>query len=80
MTTVEDIHKLAEAILGQGDGEHDLTNIFEALEPFMDKEDYVTLAEGMELCPVHHCDLQICIDDGVHGDEVYKVYGWLRKS
>lgn len=53
---------LAVAILSQGD-DKDLTDIYEALEPYLTLAQFVDLGTKMELCPIHYCDAQICRDD-----------------
>ena len=62
---------LAEAMLGNDDGEIDHVVIYERLNPLMSERDYRDLGAALELCPIHACDIRICLDDEVHGEEVY---------
>jgi hypothetical protein len=64
------IERLADALLGQSDG-MDTTDVYESLKPFLSGEDFRNLGAALEFCPLHYCDIRICIDDGLHGDEVY---------
>lgn len=61
-----DMDPLASAILNE-----DTTDIYQQLEPFISKAEFRDLGAKLEFCPLHYCDIQICIDDQVHGDEVY---------
>ena len=64
---------LARAILGSGDDLWtDPVLVYERLRPFMKDRDYRDLGAQLELCPIHQCDIRICIDDQVHGEEVYE--------
>lgn len=58
---------LADLILG---GE-DHVSLYTTVKPFLTPTDRVLLAAKTEICPVHDCDIQICLDDEVHGEEVY---------
>jgi len=57
------MNPLAEAILGE-----DATEVYEQLRPFMEWDEFKELGAMLEFCPIHYCDLQICIDDQVHGE------------
>lgn len=50
----------------------DITDVYEALQPFLVPRDFHMLGLCLELCPAHFCDLQICMDDGIHGAEIYE--------
>lgn len=63
------IAKLADAILDGGC--YDAVPIYESLEDVLPPPVYRELGAMLELCPTHHCDIQICLDDMVHGNEVY---------
>jgi hypothetical protein len=73
MNQHEQIAALADAITGKSqDYENtDLCEIYETLQPVMPTERFIDLGCALELCPLHFCDMQICKDDGIHGDEVY---------
>jgi len=62
-----ELNKLAETLIG----ESDITDLYEALMPFLSLRDFILLGGLIELCPIHLCDIQICIDDRQHGVEVY---------
>jgi len=67
---------LADVILAVNVGttegmEIDSTDIYEALQPYLEPDVFKALGAKLELCPIHYCDFQICVDDQVHGDEVY---------
>lgn len=63
--------KLADAMHNE-DGETDYIAIYEALKPYLMPDDFKQLGAMLELCPLHFCDIRICADDGLHGDEVYQ--------
>lgn len=67
MTHLDD---LAEVMLDQEN--HDITDVYEALKPLICHRWFQILGEKLELCPLHCCDIQICLDDRIHGLEVYK--------
>ena len=63
---------LAVAILGvEGDLFTDPVLLYERLRPFMSDVEYRRLGASLELCPIHQCDIRVCLDDQVHGEEVY---------
>jgi hypothetical protein len=63
---------LARAMLGDDEfGETDHVVIYERLRPLVSDRDYRDLGAALELCPVHAQDIRICLDDGMHGEEVY---------
>jgi hypothetical protein len=64
----QNLNALADAML-QIPG--DATEVYEALAQYLDAETFRNLGAKLELCPIHFCDFQICLDDEVHGDEVY---------
>jgi len=70
---VHDTAMLAQAIHHCYDNDHpeDLTDIYEYLQPLMSPRLFKMLGAALEFCPVHFCDLRICEDDQLHGDEVY---------
>lgn len=72
MTTerTEALDSLADALL-EGAYSADHTQAYEALATLLQPNDHVELGARLELCPVHFCDIRICLDDEVHGDEVY---------
>lgn len=41
----------------------DVFAALEALEPFLHPYVFATVAPQWEMCPVHVCDVQICVDD-----------------
>jgi hypothetical protein len=53
----------------QGDPENecelDPMEVFEAVSPFLDKVQQLTVGQALELCPDHFCDYRICLDDGL---------------
>jgi hypothetical protein len=49
--------------LGQAMVEPEVTELYEALKPFLTPAQHRELAEMLDLCPVHGCDIQICRDD-----------------
>jgi hypothetical protein len=65
---VQQARELAERIadaLVDDEEDYDLdevVNVVKALRPFS-RDAASMLAEMFELCPVHLCDVQICIDD-----------------
>ncbi len=67
------ISTLAEKLLQASamDGTADITDIYEALKPALTHRNFLDLGLALELCPQHYCDIQICLDDQVHGCEVY---------
>jgi hypothetical protein len=56
--TEEELKALADGMLN---GDH--IDVYEALEPVLTSKDYKVLGLMTELCPTHHCDIQICLDD-----------------
>ena len=62
---------LASAILGAGD-DTDYTDVLETMQPFVSPQVFKRLAAAMDACPIHCCDIRICLDDEVHGMEVYE--------
>jgi hypothetical protein len=77
---VDEVAVLVEALnhmTPDGTHEGDITDVYEALEPFMSDVDFVRLGGMLELCPQHYCDIQICRDDGIHG---YEAYGKKEES
>lgn len=70
MTSEGQVDQLATALLSE---DQDITDIYEALQSLMGPKSHNLLGLKLELCPVHFCDIQICIDDQIHGDEVYNV-------
>jgi hypothetical protein len=62
------ITKLGTEMLREGT---DLTDLYEAMKPVLAPALFKELGAVLELCPIHCCDFQICVDDGIHGDEVY---------
>jgi hypothetical protein len=56
--TEEQLKALADAMTN---GDH--IEVFVALEPLMTVKDYKDLALMTDLCYVHHCDVEICLDD-----------------
>lgn len=70
---MESVDKLASALL---DDEGDYISVFHALEPLLTPPAFVALGAALELCPLHYCDIRICLDDREHGEEVYT---WPRK-
>lgn len=62
---------LAEAIMPSEGGEADRCELYEAVHPFLEPAAFRALGAMLELCPLHYCDIRICADDGLHGDEVY---------
>ena len=68
------VARLARVILDNSYDEHgqnDHTAVYEALQSILDQRTFKRLGAALELCPVHCCDMQICLDDQVHGYEVY---------
>jgi len=61
---------LSKALLDD-EGDTDHTVVYELLQTLLPADDYRRLGAMLELCPLHHCDIRICADDGIHGDEVY---------
>lgn len=62
------IERLATVLIRE---DSDLTEVYEALQPLMAPQLFRSLGLHLDLCPIHLCDIQICKDDGEHGDEVY---------
>lgn len=58
--TVDEIAGIATKIFEYPDDDLDFIEVWEAISKFF----MHTLADALELCPIHHCDSQICIDDG----------------
>lgn len=52
---------LAERLLDSTD----MLELFELLAPFLTELDRIDLAAMIELCPIHFCDINICIDDEI---------------
>lgn len=63
-----DTSALAESLLAE---DFDLCEVYERMQPLVAADVFKSLGAALELCPLHFCDLAICEDDGVHGDEVY---------
>jgi hypothetical protein len=59
------IEILADSLLATaGDDEApDLLDAFVATESLLDRKNFLALAAALDLCPFHHCDLEICDDD-----------------
>ncbi len=74
-TDPQHLEVLADTLLGNSstlpDDRLDMTDIYEALAMFLNDEDFKALGAKIELCPIHFCDIQICLDDEAHGTEVY---------
>lgn len=67
-----EVEALGSALSGDiSEGEVDLPLVYEALVPWLSSAEMRTLGQYLELCPVHYCDIRICIDDNEHGHEVY---------
>jgi len=66
--------KLAGILLSLHDDEyeHDYLDVLEELKTLLPEQTFKTLCEETETCPVHVCDIQICLDDKEHGLEVYE--------
>ena len=56
-------HALLALLDTNDDDAPDLLAAFTALEPLMRPDEYYTLARMLDLCPIHHCDIEICADD-----------------
>jgi hypothetical protein len=56
--TEEELKALAEAMVN---GDH--IDVFIALEPVLTAKQYKDLADITDLCRIHHCDREICLDD-----------------
>jgi len=69
MDRIDPIEALAKALLAD---EHDYLEILETIKPNMAPDLFKRLCLMLEVCPVHVCDYQICVDDQLHGDEVYQ--------
>lgn len=56
---------LARAILIGGDADEDTDHleILESIRSILTPEHFTAVAESMEVCPIHVCDVEICIDD-----------------
>lgn len=52
---------LAERLLESSD----MLELFELLAPMLTELDRIDLAAMIELCPMHFCDINICIDDEI---------------
>ena len=68
MTAPAHLEALAAAIVAD---EPDSLDVFEALKPVLSREDFKRLGAMLDYCPIHVCDIQICLDDGIHGNEVF---------
>jgi len=62
---------IADAMLPADGRDFDHTELYEALKPVLSDDQFRDLGAMLELCPLHYCDIRICADDGIHGDEVY---------
>lgn len=65
---------LAKMILADEDAPDGLfghTVVYEALRPLLSDRTFRQLGAALELCPIHCTDIRTCLDDGLHGEEVY---------
>jgi len=69
MDRIDPIEALAKALLAD---EGDLILILDHMKPNLAPDLFKRLCLMLEVCPVHVCDYQICVDDQLHGDEVYQ--------
>jgi len=54
------LDELAKTIL---DDEKDHIDLFQAMEPLLSRQQAKYLADMLEICPIHYCATEICLDD-----------------
>jgi len=61
-TPIEVLAECISATLEVEDG-IDFLDAFQAMEPLLSREQFIDLAGILSVCPIHYCDIEICIDD-----------------
>jgi hypothetical protein len=70
------LEAIADGLIAIQGESGDVTEPFDRVAEFLSVDDRGYLAEMLDLCPVHYCDVQICADDDGKECESARTEGW----